>query len=70
MPNRTKQKTGAGGLFDQITGLVGKSGRRTRTGGGGLPGRAASFVAGFMSGGDQAKGRRGGGRRRTGRRRR
>jgi hypothetical protein len=70
MPNRTKHKTGGGGLFDQISGLVGRSGRRTRTGGGGLPGKAASFVAGFMSGGDHPRRRRAGGARRTGRRRR
>jgi hypothetical protein len=58
--------------MDQITGLVGKTGRRgggRRASGtqGGLPGKAVNFVAGFMSGGDQPKrGRRGAGARRRG----
>jgi hypothetical protein len=68
-----------GGMLNRVTGLLGRSSGRTRTagGGGGLPGKAAGFVAGFLSGGDQPKRGRGGragrggrgGRARRGRRR-
>jgi hypothetical protein len=53
-------------MLDRITGLMRQGSSRTRTGGGGLPGKAASFVSGFLSGGEQSKrGRRArGGRRR------
>ena len=45
-------------LMNRVSGLVGKTGSAGRTSGG-LPGKAASFVAGFLSGGEQRKGRRG-----------
>ena len=58
MAKATNRRGGAGGLLDQVSGLVGKTGGRgAKNGGGGLPGRAASFVAGFMSGGDSGKGK-------------
>ena len=68
MARTTNRRDGAGGLLDQVTGLVGKTGgrggRKGGAGGGGLPGTAASFVAGFLSGGDSKKGK---GRGRAGR---
>ena len=42
--------------------MLDRDGRRGARGGGGMPGKAASFVAGFLSGDDARKGR--GGRRR------
>jgi hypothetical protein len=63
MPRKTRQRSGPAGLVDQVTNMLDRGGRRGANGGGGVTGKAASFVAGFMSGGDQrAKGR--GGRRR------
>ena len=63
MARSDKHKSGPGGLIDQVTGLVSRGGR-TAKGSGGLPGKAASFVAGFLSGGgDKGKARGRSGRR-------
>ena len=65
MAKNTRQRSGPAGLVEQVTRTFNRGGRRGATGGTGVTGRAASFVAGFLSG-DQAgrrkKGR--GGRRR------
>jgi hypothetical protein len=64
MAKRTNQ---TGGMLNRVTGLLGRSSGRTRTGGGGLPGKAAGFVAGFLSGGDQPRRGRSGRAARSGR---
>jgi hypothetical protein len=53
--------------MEQVTGMIGNRGGRGGKANGGFPGKAASFVTGFLSGGEADKGR---GRRRGGRRRR
>src|SRR3954451_13776306 len=53
---------GMANLLNRVSGLVGKTGQAGRAGGG-MTGKAASFVTGFLSGGDEGKGRRGRGRR-------
>jgi hypothetical protein len=63
MAKKTRQQNGVAGLVDQVTHVLDRGGRRGARGGGGVTGKAASFVAGFLSGGgDRKKGR--GGRRR------
>jgi hypothetical protein len=60
MAKKTRQRNGAAGLVDQVTHMFDRGGRRGKGGDDGVTGRAASFVAGFLSGGgDRAKGRRG-----------
>ena len=54
-----RERTGPAGLINQVTHILDRGGRRGARGGGGVPGRAASFVAGFLSGDDARKGRRG-----------
>jgi hypothetical protein len=53
---------GPASLVNRVTGMLGGSGRRGASTGGGFAGRATGFVRGFMSGGSPA--RRGRGRRR------
>jgi hypothetical protein len=51
--------------MDQVTGLLGnRGGRGASRSNGGLAGKAAGFVTGFLSGGEQDKRKRRGGRRR------
>jgi hypothetical protein len=57
MAKKTRQ-TGVGGLVDQVTRVLDRNGRRGARGGGGVTGKAASFVAGFLSGDDDKRGRR------------
>ncbi|MEA2401863.1 MAG: hypothetical protein QOK00_2266 [Thermoleophilaceae bacterium] len=57
MAKRTNQ-TGAAGLVDQVTRLLDRNGRRGPRGGGGMTGKAASFLAGFLSGEEERRGRR------------
>jgi hypothetical protein len=62
---RDTHRTGAPGILDKVTGLVGRTGGRGARGGRGLPDQATAFVAGFLSGEqDKRKRRRRGGRRR------
>jgi hypothetical protein len=73
MARKTKQRNSPNGLLDQVSGLLGKTGGRGGHSGrdsGGLAAKASSFVAGFMSGGDDRKGGRSRGGRARGRRRR
>ncbi|MEA2362646.1 MAG: hypothetical protein QOD71_1791 [Thermoleophilaceae bacterium] len=63
MAKNTKQQTGVAGLVDQVTRVLDRGGRRGPRGGGGATGKAASFVAGFLHGGDDRKKGRGGRRR-------
>jgi hypothetical protein len=58
-------------ILNRVSGMVGRTGKSSR--GGGIQEKAADFVSGFLSGGDQPKrrgrgGRRAGGRRTGGRR--
>jgi hypothetical protein len=64
MAKKTKRQTGTAGLVDQVTHVLDRGGRRGARGGGGVTGKAASFLAGFLSGGDNRKKGRGGRRRR------
>jgi hypothetical protein len=64
MAKNTRQKGGAAGLVDQVTHALGRGGRRGAAGGRGVSGKAASFVAGFLSGGDKSRKKGRGGRRR------
>jgi hypothetical protein len=60
MAKKTRQRTGPAGLVDQVTQMLDRGGRRRKGGDDGMSGKAASFVAGFLSGGnDRSKGRRG-----------
>jgi hypothetical protein len=53
---------GASSLVNRVTGMLGRSGRRGASTGGGVASRATNFVRGFLGGGSAA--RRGRGRRR------
>jgi hypothetical protein len=64
MANKTRQRTGPAGLVDQVTHMLDRGGRGRKGGGDGISGKAASFVAGFLSGGDDRGKGRGGRRRR------
>ena len=54
---------GPAALVSRVTGMLGGSGRRGASSGGGLATKASSFVRGFMGGGGPARGRTRGRRR-------
>jgi hypothetical protein len=53
------QPGGPAALVSRVTGMLGGSGRRGASTGGGLVTRASGFVRGFMSGGNTSTRRRG-----------
>jgi hypothetical protein len=46
------------GLVNRVTSMIGRTGGRGARGGGSMANKAASFVSGFLSGGQGRRGRR------------